>query len=229
VTLDPRLSMALLAFSTLAAGREAKSPSPMLTLLVYNYAQAPVETLAQAELEAGRILGEAGVRAVWLDCLDGHPAADQQVLCIEPLEPADVVIRVLPGQAQNGSPDTLGIAFLPTVASVYYEYAVGLAKSDDVEVEIELSTILGCAIAHEVGHLLLGPNNHSIAGIMRGKWKTEQLRLALKGCLLFTYRQSKLIQTEARRRMRLQTGSPKEHPLATVDQQTEHRVILQSD
>jgi hypothetical protein len=53
-----------------------KSPSPTVTLLVYNNAQAPAATISQAEREAGRILNEAGVRAVWLDCLDRHTAAD---------------------------------------------------------------------------------------------------------------------------------------------------------
>ena len=68
-----------------------------------------------------------------------------------------MVHRFLPGQTRSGSQDTLfGVAFLPTLASVYYEYAVRLAGSDN-----EVPIILGCAIAHEVGHLLLGPNSHS--------------------------------------------------------------------
>ncbi len=88
--LDTRFSIVLLAFSTLVAAREEKSPSPTVTLLVYNKAQAPAATLAQAELEAGRILGEAGVRAVWVDCLDGHSGADSQGLCSRAREPADM-------------------------------------------------------------------------------------------------------------------------------------------
>ena len=225
MTLITNLSIALLAFSTLAAAREAKSPSPTVTLLVYNNAQAPAATLAQAELEVGRILGEAGVRALWLDCLDRHSAADPQGLCSRAREPGDVVLRLLPGPAPNGFQDTLfGIAFLPTLASVYYEYAVRLAKSDK-----EVPTILGCSIAHEVGHLLLGPNSHSAGGIMRGEWGPKELQLALMGRLLFSSQQAKLIRAEARRRMNLQTGTPKEQRLATVDQQAEPRVIPQSD
>ena len=209
--------MVLLAFSTLAAAREAKSLSPMMTLLVYNSAQAPAATITQAEREAGRILGEAGVRAVWLDCLDRHSAADPQGLCSKAREPTDVVLRVLPGRIPNRFQDTLfGISFLPTLASVYYEYAVRLAKSDDA-----VPIILGCAIAHEVGHLLLGPNSHSAGGIMHGEWGPEQLRLALMGGLLFTSQQSKLIRAEARRRLSLHTGTLNEQRLATVDQQSE--------
>lgn len=219
--LDTRLSIALLAFSTLAGAREAKSPSPTVTLLVYNNAQAPAATVAQAELEAERILGEAGVRAVWLDCLDRNSAADPQGLCGKAREPADVVLRLLPGPTPNGFRDTLfGITFLPTLASVYYEYAVRLAKNAK-----EVPTILGCAIVHEVGHLLLGPSRHSAGGIMHGEWGPKEFRLALMGGLLFTSQQAKLIREEARRRMNLQTETPKEQRLATVNPQAEPKVI----
>jgi hypothetical protein len=223
--LDTRLSLALLAFSTLASAEEAKSPSPMMTILVYNKAQAPAATLAQAELEAGRILGEAGLRAVWLDCLDRNSVADPQGLCGKAREPADVVLRLLPGPTPHGFQDTLfGITFLPTLAGVYYEYAVRLAKNDK-----EVPTILGCAIAHEVGHLLLGPKSHSGGGIMQGEWGPKEFRLALMGGLLFTSQQSKVIQAETQRRMNLKTGTLKEQRLATVDPWAEPRIIPESD
>jgi hypothetical protein len=137
------------------AGDREVDPSLTMTVLVYNQTQASAAILAGAEREAGRILGEAGLRAVWLDCLDRHSAADLQELCHKGREPIDVVLRVLPGHIQGRLQDTLfGITFLPTLASVYYEYAERLATSDK-----EVPTILGCAIAHEVGHLLLGPNS----------------------------------------------------------------------
>ena len=223
--LDTRFSIGLLAFSTLAAAREAKSLNPMVTILVYNNAQAPEATLAEAELEAGRILGVAGVRAVWLDCLDRHSAADPQGACRKVRDPADVVVRVLPGQAHNRLPDTLvGIAFPPTLASVYYEYAARLAEREN-----EIPIILGCTIAHEIGHLLLGPNSHSAGGIMQGEWGPKQFRLAPMGGLLFTSQQAKVIRAEMQRRMSLQTGTLKEQRLATVDPRTEPRTIPESD
>ena len=57
----------------------------------------------------------------------------------------------------------------------------------------------------------------------------EQLRLALRGYLLFSHNESKLIRAEARRRITLQTGILKEQRLAAVDQKDEARVITQSD
>ena len=66
--------------------------------------------------------------------------------------------------------------------------------------------ILGCVIAHEIGHLLLGSNSHSVSGIMQGRWERRQVRQAVTGTLLFTPEQAKLIQAEAQTRMRLQTA-----------------------
>jgi hypothetical protein len=214
VTFDTKLSLMLLAFSTLAAGQGTKTASTTMRLLVYNNTQGSDAILAQAQLEAGRILGVAGVRAVWLDCLHRPSAADPPAACSKVRDSADVVVRVLPGQAPDRFADTvLGIAIPPTLANVYYEHAAGVAKNEN-----EVAVILGCAIAHEVGHLLLGSNSHSFAGIMHGEWGDKEFRLAAMGGLLFTSQQSKLIRVEARRRMILQTGH--EQRLSTGDEQT---------
>jgi hypothetical protein len=157
------------------------------------------------------------LRAVWLDCLDRHSARDPQGLCSRAREPADVVIRVLPGPTPNA---LFGIAFLPALASVYCEYAVRLAKSGN---------------AHDSGvrHCARGrsstawPEQPFRRGIMRGEWRPKELQLALMGRLLFASQQAKVIRAEARRRMNLQTGTPKEQHLATVDPRGE--LIPQSD
>jgi len=123
-----------------------------ITVLVYNHG-ASTAIIAGAEHEAGRILGEAGLLPVWLDCLDRDSAAELQELCQKAREPIDVVLRVLPGHIQGRLQDTLfGFVFPPALASVYYEHAGRLASTNS-----EISIVLGCAIAHELGHLLLGP------------------------------------------------------------------------
>jgi hypothetical protein len=199
------------------AGDRKADPDLTITVLVYNQAQASPATLAGAEREAGRIFGAAGVRAVWLDCLGQHAGDDPQGLCSKAHEATDVALRVLPGPIRHTLHDhRFGFAVPPVLASVYYEYVVRLAKIDDAE--LELPTILGCVIAHEVGHLLLGPNSHSLVGIMRPQWDGKEIRLALMGELLFTYHESKLIQTEAWARMRSQTGSLKEPRVVEVAQ-----------
>jgi hypothetical protein len=174
-------------------------PSAAITVQIYNYSQASPAILTGAEREAGRILTQAGLRAVWLDCPVVPFTVDSHAPCQKAPEATDIRLRVLTAPIQNKFQDTVfGFTVHPVLASVYYEYVVRLAKTDDAE--FELPIILGCAIAHEIGHLLLGPNNHSADGIMRAKWERKQVEQAMWGTLLFTSEQSKVIQAEARRR-----------------------------
>jgi hypothetical protein len=53
--------------------------------------------------------------------------------------------------------------------------------------------LLGHAMAHEMGHLLL-PYGHSATGLMRAEWDARDLRLAADGRLNFTSDQAALIR-----------------------------------
>lgn len=73
-------------------------------------------------------------------------------------------------------------------------------------------------MAHEIGHLLLGPNAHSTAGIMQMRWDPTQIRLAVMRRLFFTDEQSKIMRAHAYSQMKLQ-ASPGEQRVRTGDQQ----------
>ena len=181
----------------------AAGPSPTTRVRVTNYTEATPATVSKAEREAGRLLGEAGLNVVWIDCQLKETAANPTDPCQQELQPADIVLRVLPDHARNGVQDgAFGIAVLPVLASVYFEHAVSLARSDGAEFEAPI--ILGCVMAHEIGHLLLGSNSHSDTGIMQGQWERKQVRQIMKGDLHFTSQQSKLIRAEGQTRMGLE-------------------------
>jgi hypothetical protein len=80
-------------------------------------------------------------------------------------------------------------AIHPVLASVYYESVVRRPRVTTWKLEIPI--ILGCVIAHELGHLLLGSNGHSDRGIMQSQWEPRQVKQLLTGSLLFTTEQSK--------------------------------------
>jgi hypothetical protein len=194
----------------------AQDTSPAIRVRVDNYTPASLAVLAGAEREASRILGAAGLRTVWLDCPEGHSPARSRDPCQDPLETTDIVLRVVSESTQNKLQDTVfGFAIQPVLATVYYEYPVRLAKSDGAE--FELPVILGCVIAHEIGHLLLGPDSHSDSGIMQPRWERKQVRQALTGALLFTPVQAQHIQAEARMRMNSETASLKSQLARPVD------------
>ena len=153
-----------LANAASAAG-QARS-NTILRVRVLNYTQATPATMAQAEREAARILGETGVKTVWLDCPLIQAIVVPQDPCLQPIEGNEIELRVLTDQTRNGYQDNaFGFAVAPFLASVYYEHAERLARIDDAKYEMPI--ILGCVMVHEIGHLLLGYNSHSDSGIMQ--------------------------------------------------------------
>lgn len=172
-----------------------------ITVRVYNYAVASAGTIATAEREATRILNAAGVELVWLSC-PTSPAqyesnqATASRKCREFLGASEIVLRILPKStpARTSLRDTMfGFADGSALASVFYGRVERLALGLDGEPS-EIPVILGHAIAHEIGHLLLGEASHSPTGIMCGQWDRKYLQRALMGRQLFTSAQSQKLR-----------------------------------
>lgn len=195
-----------LAFPEIAFASE-NDPSPTVAVYIYNYAQAAPAILIKAEREADRILSSAGLRIVWLECPVEPSAARSQGPCPKAPEATDLSLRVLAAPIQNKFQDAVfGFTVHPVLASVYYDYVFRRAKSDDAEFEVPI--ILGCVIAHELGHLLLGANSHSDRGIMQPRWEPNQFRQLMLGTLLFTSAQSNLMREQVQKRSKLRAESP---------------------
>ncbi len=185
-----------------AATREPVS-APAIAIQIYNYSKASPTILTAAEHEADKILGKAGLRVMWLEC-PLQLTANAPVLCNK-LDESDIAVRVLSGRSRDPLQSAaFGLAFPPSLANVYYDRANDLARGQYVPLELPL--ILGCIIAHEIGHLLLGPNGHFTNGIMQRRWGPNQIRLAVTRRLFFTDEQSKIMRANAYSRMRLQAN-----------------------
>ena len=72
---------------------------------------------------------------------------------------------------------------------ILYDRVETVARNADADV----ATVLGHAMAHEIGHLLL-PAGHSLSGLMGADWDANDLRQAEGGRLLFTPDQAALIR-----------------------------------
>ena len=185
----------------------ASDSQPTITVQVYNYSRASLALVADAEREAGRILGTAGLKTVWLECPVAPVSGSAQGSCQKAPEAVDLRLRVLGSPARHKFQDTVfGFALHPVLASVYFDYASRRAHNDDAEFEAPL--ILGCAIAHELGHLLLGTDSHSQTGIMQSRWESVQFRQLTIGSLLFTAEQSERIRADARVRTKIRSDAP---------------------
>lgn len=134
---------------------------------------------ARAISRADAILSRADIDIEWIDCparRAGHPSA----ICEAPPARGELVVRLANAPASAGGramKQALGYSLidtttgLGTMATLFLDRVTRLATAARVEV----ATVLGRALAHEVGHLILGSNDHSPTGIMRENWTTADL------------------------------------------------------
>lgn len=160
---------------------------------LYDYAQLPAPMLEQARAHSARILGKAGLEVTWYTCPGMEPA------CSTPRRPDHLEVRILTSSRIGGGapPTQLGFAFQPadgtpgTLANVLADRATRWAVNQGMDPGV----LLGHAIAHELGHLLLGIGEHSGCGLMTEHWGTAQFTLAMQGCLNFSARDAAAIRT----------------------------------
>jgi len=169
--------------------------SPGITVQVYNWASVEPDTLTAAQAQTNRIFRNAGVAISWLNCPLSIPEAQAPPVCMEPCPPSRLAVRINSEMPSKLAKTSLGVALSDggIYATIYYPRVDEYAK----EGIATHSQILGHAIAHEMGHLLLGPKPHARFGIMRGKWTAEDLQSMTMGTLLFIPHQSALIRQAA--------------------------------
>ncbi len=165
-----------------------------ITISVYDYANVPVELLGAAEEDARRIFRQAGVDTVWATCL---PKPEKVVADCYIVDATHLIMKILPraisAQARDRS-DVLGTALVDEKGVGYYVY-VFYDNVRRVGEDRELGhTLLGDVLAHEIGHLLLGSNSHSVSGIMSAHWYGGELRRISEGAMLFTPSQSRTLR-----------------------------------
>jgi len=191
-------SIGLLAFPASIFAKE--EPTVNIPVLVYNYAEVAPGILAGAEHQAGRILSQAGVRAIWFDCSVKAGKLDEKSICRSGLGNQNIVLRLLSRHVPTRVPDfAFGFAVSPGLASIYYGDAAGMAERQNLR--SELPTLLGCLMVHEIGHLLLNSYGHSSTGVMQAEWGPRQLQQSLTGLMTFTPAQSRLLREQVQTRM----------------------------
>lgn len=195
-----RLSLVLAAlgfiFGFARPALAGPKPTTTISVLVYNYAEVPRVILTTAERQAFKLLGWAGVRVVWVDCLEKLLDIGSKERCQSGWSAQTPGVRLLSGHVTGMYQDReFGFAAIPVLATVSYEHIERRALRDNLLSDLPI--ILGCVIAHELGHLLLRDPSHSATGIMQPQWGQDQLHQALTGGLRFTTQQANLIREHA--------------------------------
>ena len=153
----------------------AVTDAPAVVVRVYQAAVAEPPDVSAALAVAHAALAAAAIDIVWQRC---HAAAAS---CRTVPARSELSIRLVNGVSAAASrTQPLGEALIDTatgrgvLATVFLDRVAWLARlagSDG-------NALLGRAIAHEIGHLLLGSTSHSRDGLMRPIWSPRDLRRA---------------------------------------------------
>ena len=136
---------------------------------------------------ASRIVSAASVELIWRHCNEpaatGRSApADQanKTHCDLPLAPGELALRLVRTGAVNEQSRELplGDALINTrtgggvLATIYLDRVEWMAQ----QTGIDPRALLGRAIAHELGHLLMATSAHAANGLMRPIWLQSEIR-----------------------------------------------------
>jgi hypothetical protein len=162
---------------------EAGTPptEPVVTVVVQNYAGVANWVLASAQSEASGVFGRAGIALRWVDCSPTNMDANQLKSCVPAVQPR-IFLKILPESMAGRfglSEAAFGLALGRQEAYIFAERVKLLALRKGVSE----SAILGYVMAHEMGHLLLGPGSHAPDGIMSADAPIQVFRDAGQGRL----------------------------------------------
>ena len=125
--------------------------------------------------QARMILDDAGITITWMNCRAGMSANDCQL----PLRDNEVIVRLVSANLSNSAGMvTMGVSLVDprarhsSLASVYVDLVERAARA----AAIDARKLLGRAVAHEIGHLLLNTNTHARGGLMRATWSRVEMQ-----------------------------------------------------
>ncbi len=201
----PTPTMLILA-AVLATSANAEM---VLIVRVYDYTRVSDKTIRKAEVLAKQVFGKAGVETEWIHCPAAPGEEGRFPACRRPMSGTDVILHILPeAMEERGlSRQAFGYALpdaggLPARHAYVFLHRVdeAVARSRRTARCISREVLLAYVVAHEIGHLLLGPNSHSGCGVMRGRWSAEDLREMELGQMVFLAEEARVMQRQVEER-----------------------------
>jgi hypothetical protein len=168
-------------------GKLPRREQSKIALLAYDFAHLDPAVLQAGKSVTSEIFANAGVETMWLDCQvsqecdaeDGRPQFRLEIL---------LSVRGV----SNDNPLGFAVPCAKTnktcVSYILYSPIDLLA----IQSGTSPGRILGHVMAHEIGHALLGPNAHSVSGIMQNRLRVFDM----ERILYFTGSQSQRMRAE---------------------------------
>lgn len=186
-----RTGLFLCLLSTTAPGQEA--PHVKVTIVVYDSAQIGTKTLDRSERIAGTILQTAEIDSHWdtgpvknlgnlgtdfttysrADCEDRPSLPELRV---------QILARAPPGFAVHALGYSLPCAKRGIQVTIFADRAAKVSETGWAT----FGRVLGYAIAHELGHVLLRSGVHDTAGLMKAFWSKRDWQRAAVSVIPFS-------------------------------------------
>jgi hypothetical protein len=170
----------------------------VVTLQWSNAATVSPGTLLGAQTEVARLYRNIGVTVEWSRAGSADVRRDRLSLHV-------VVVDDEVGELRSRRHPVMGAALRTEYGTgVVYVFSRRVEK-EAARYDVSQALVLACAIAHEIGHLLLPDRGHSTTGLMRGVWDREDFERACQGQLRFSAEQATLIRAAV-------AGGPEHEP-----------------
>ena len=166
---------------------------------VYDATDLDAKTRQAALDLAKAALAAASVEITWHVC---GVAAPQPLRCDTRPTRAELAIRIVraPSAHPRDGALRLGDAFIDNqshrgvLATIYFDRVTLLADRTGSP----LHALLGRAIAHELGHLLMATNTHGPVGLMRAFWSQDEVRNSRPIDWMFSPRDARAVEIGAK-------------------------------
>lgn len=162
----------VMGVASMGAGRPVEPTAALrryvVTVVVGNQIGVPQRDLDRALVVAAQIFGSAAIDLHWISPDEFARRAPREDLAFRAYAASVVHVRLVQAPAAPAEVRALVLGSVPAGTSLAYVFA------DRVDEQLRqqrtpADLLLGYVIAHEVGHVLLGPNAHARAGIMQAR------------------------------------------------------------
>jgi hypothetical protein len=171
----------LMALAAVAVPRALAARAVILdsvTVRVYDSAGVAASDRNAALRTAASILSRADLDVAWIVCTSPRDHRSQAACDAAPAG-HELVVRLTNSTpaSEDGNRRAFGYSLLDAatgsgaLSTVFVDRVDWLAATG----KAVRAEILGRAIAHELGHLMLGSNDHTARGLMRETWTAEEL------------------------------------------------------
>jgi hypothetical protein len=182
----------------IAAPQPDRSGVAKLTLLVYDLARLRTSELVEALNQTTRIFRAAAVELSWTAGDPATPEAHLVDLSVSratlAAPPRVIVARIANKRTPAFAPGALGWSLPAAQAGAQVTIFLEEIQRLQAQIGVSVPCLLGYALAHELGHVLMHSSSHAPRGLMRAEWSRAELDRIQHGALRFSETEAKALR-----------------------------------